>query len=464
MKPSRTVLLLAALVLAVSRASAQDAPVGVDQGALDREIAFYLEKTAVAPSDPAHFCYLADAYIKKARMTNAASWYDLARDAATTALKNDPENADAKVSLAEIAQARHDFPAARALLDDVLAQHPAHLNALGVSIVVHLAQGGVAAANHDADLLLAELPTSSGAMTYEALALESSGRDAEAEYFYTQALRWLEKEPAAAAEAWTRALFGRFLFRKGRYAEAREQYTKALHALPGYHLGLDLLGKLESAEGHQAQAIDYFTQAYEYYPTPLYLFDKALALRLDGDGEKAARLRDEAESILVAQVNADSTAHLRDLALVLLDKGGEENISLALKLAREESHRRRDHETLFALARAYFENKLYEEARRTIQEVLRSGIRIADYFHLAGLLEQRLDRPDRARLYFDLALQTNPEFAPAAQELKAARRSTWIRAARVGGVAATVIIAVILVMYLRWSRYRGMKKTRSMNQ
>ncbi len=442
------------LFIAAMGTPAQEAPVGTDQAQLDNEISFYLKKTADAPSDALHFAYLAEAYIRKARMTGEADWYDRAHKAATTSHRLNPFDPSARTALATIAHARHKFDEARHLLDDVLADHPSDAGALGASIIVHLAQGSVTAAGHDAELLLAALPQSPGALTYSALVLESQGRDAEADYQYREALRRLESDLAPASEAWTRSLYGRFLFRKGRTAEAREMYSKALRTLPGYHLGLFWLARLEIAEGNYREAADYLTQAFSLFPAPIYLFEKSRAMRSAGDQNGADQTRDQAARMMRSQLDADSTSHRVDLARVLLDKGAPEDIRMALLLLRDETTVRRDHETLFALATALYRNDERTEARRVLQEIFRTGIRIADYYHLAGLIERGESDPDRARSYFELALATNPEFEPAARDPNDARKPRWSKTVRLAVTVATIMSLLIFVMYLRSRRAR----------
>ena len=71
---------------------------------------------------------------------------------------------------------------------------------------------------------------------------------------------------------------------------------------------------------------------------------------------------------------------------------------------------RRDAETLDTLARVLFRLGRWNDARKAVREALETGVRDAEIFYRAGIIEEALGNEDGAIAYFQLAKETNPTF------------------------------------------------------
>lgn len=87
---------------------------------------------------------------------------------------------------------------------------------------------------------------------------------------------------------------------------------------------------------------------------------------------------------------------------------GDSDAAKALALAEEEAASRRDAETLDTLAWAQERAGRLEDARATLRDALRFGLRDAPMLARAAAIERALGDPDRARSLYRQALETDP--------------------------------------------------------
>src|SRR5204863_6270012 len=148
--------------------------------------------------------------------------------------------------LAKLANTRHDFRGAIALAREHLPQSRT-AGAYRVIATAQLAMGELVAASEAAETAVALSPDS-GSYLMRALVMQAQGRDAEAGFDFTRAAA--TEQPGSPAEAARlRALWGRFLMRRGELAEAALLFDEALRIAPELPLALALRGELRLRTG-----------------------------------------------------------------------------------------------------------------------------------------------------------------------------------------------------------------------
>ncbi len=338
---------------------------------------------------------LASLYLKKAKAVNDPAAYGASHDMARKSLELLPhDNPGAKMTLAGIAEARHDFPEARRLACEVLKDRPGHPEALALLVTAGLGVGAWDEALRAAEELSDWLPTM-GSWTLLALALEARGRDFEASHAFHAAIS-AEDLGESEGSAWARALLARHFMRRGRMAEARDLLNEALRIVPVHPKALGLLAELEARQGRTQAAERLYTRAFQKTRDPHFLIDLAVTLAGRGDAAGADARFAEAESLLRQEIAAGEFGHRGELTHMLLHRGRPEDLPEALVLANEEARRRRDLETLENLAWALSRAGRWLEARAVVREAIASGARRPELYSRAAEVERALGNSSRA--------------------------------------------------------------------
>ncbi|HEX3758582.1 MAG TPA: hypothetical protein VHW23_07730 [Kofleriaceae bacterium] len=361
---------------------------------------------------------LAELYFRRGQQDGDPADYQLAEARAQRSLAALASPNPAVLTLAKLADARHDF---RAAIE--LAHRHAGRSA-GARIIVataHLALGELAEADEAAGAALAIKPDTAGYLM-RALVRQAQGRDAEAEADFAHAARAEEPGDLQGA-ARLRALWGRFLLRRGEAAGAARVLDEALRIVPGFALATAMTGELALRTGHPADAARRFEQAFIASRQVRYLIDQARAAELAGDLATASGLRDQVEHLVRGELGAGGLGHRLDLAEVLIDRGRPADVAEAVGLAREEVARRGSYEARFQLARALARSGARDEAEHQVQAALASGAREAPLYELAARLAARRGDPATAALYTRLADQVDPD--RSGSDRSGSDRSGW---------------------------------------
>lgn len=391
--------------------------------ALDKEIAFYQERIRNDPESGLNRALLAKTYLKMARATGETSWYLLAEQTAQESLvKLSFHNDGAILALARVATAKHDFAEAIRLVEQVQGNE----DAFAIKVTANLATGNIEKASRAADSLV-NISPSVGSLTLRALVKVAQGNDQAAIQDFRQAIAAEEPEETGSSVS-ARTLLGRFYFKRGQLNKARQLYEETLRVLPQYPPALLNLAELEVRLGDYQAAERHYSQFFltsQRSPTVydhVVLRGMARVKALSGDQAGAKEWRDKAEARL--REDLSSFGHQRELARLLLERGGSKDVAEALALMQMEvrvspkSDRyasRRDTETLDTLAWALSLSGRWQEARAAMQEALRSGIRDAGLFYRAGVIEQALGNQPQSVAFFRLAQETDPTFDEQAQ-------------------------------------------------
>ncbi len=195
--------------------------VGMVMRALEDEIAFYQTRIQRDPKGGLDLAALAAAYLKLARASGEMHWYVLAEETAQRSLSHlSHDNMEARLVLARVAEARHDFPGAIRLLDTL----GTNVDALGIRVTSYLAMGKLSEADIAATALV-DLSPSLSSYTLRALVRLAQGKEILALEDFSVGLS-LEEPGETASSMWTRTLLGRFHARHGRLAPARALYEE----------------------------------------------------------------------------------------------------------------------------------------------------------------------------------------------------------------------------------------------
>lgn len=372
-------VLLAAIVIAMMAPAApgprNSATTSGLLAQIELEIAFYRQRSELHRGDGLDLAALADAYLRKARVSGWATWYLLAEQSARRSLANLPfGNIDARLVLADVAEARHDFVAATRHAEGVLRERPGQPRALATLATAQLARGDLAGAEDAARTLVARLPTATS-LALLAVAQAARGNDAAALASFDAAIRAEESSETWTA-AWTRVQLARLHLARGRLAEAEAELEAALAHVADYPLARLELAAVRLAQGRPTEGERLYAAVLDTASDSATVFDHvalqgvARARVLNGDATGAEEMWRRAETVLRADVNRDAFGHASSLAHLLLERGRAEDVSEAVALLQDEATRRRDPRTLDLLAWALLQAGRSTEARAVAEEAL----------------------------------------------------------------------------------------------
>ncbi len=361
-----------------------------------------LEERAATPiASPEDLGELADLYVRRALLGGDVTDYQRAEDMAhrSLALRASPNGA--AVVLAKVASARHDFRKAIEIARDAV-RIKATTGAYNLIASASLALGDLGEASAAAELAVTLRATPASFLT-RALVLQAQGRDAEAAFDFLQAVK-VEAHGDPEGAARTRALWGRFLIRRGELDGARLVIGEALRILPGDALSLAQAAELALHGGKFAEARNLFEQAFASSRQVRYLIDLARAQELSRDLPGATRSRTQVEQLIRRDLADKGLGHQLELVELLVDRGTPADLAEAVTLATQELERRASAETRFQLARALFRTGARSDAARQIHAVFASGAHDARYYELAA----RIDGGLRGAMYARQAAKLDP--------------------------------------------------------
>ncbi len=224
---------------------------------------------------------------------------------------------------------------------------------------------------------------------------------------YTRAahLRWLKGDLEGAIDlmqasvkaasprdpesiAWAYSRLATFELQRGRLADASRAAEAALRVVPDYAAALLARGRVQLAQARSAEAVATLRRAAARNQLPEYRWALADALRLANRAEEAVALE--------AELMATGADDPRTLALYLATR--QEDVALAVSLARGELEKRQDVFTLDALAWALVRAGRVEEASPVMDRALAEGTQDGRLFLHAAVIAAAAGRQaDAAR-------------------------------------------------------------------
>lgn len=408
--PSVAVAAIALLALVVAGLATAPAtpPAAAPQPVGDRlaaTIQQHQERLRRVPDDPLSWANLGTAYVEQARAIANPAYYAQAQGALDRSVQLQPDgNAAALIGLGALANARHDFPAARRYAEEAVALNPSSVEAYGVLADATTQLGDTAAATAAVQRMLDLRPgvTSFTRASYE---LELHGRTADARAAMQRAL---EAATSRDELAFCHYYLGELAWGGGDLDEADAQYARGLAAVPGDPALLQGRAKVLAARGRTDEAIDGYRMLTDRVPLAQYLLEYGELLESAGRVEEATaqyRLIAEQQRLYATQGSSDDLA----ASQVAADHGDPAE---AVRLAQAEWDRRQSVFTADALAWALHRAGRDAEALPYAERAAELGRRDAAADFHRGMILATLGRSGDAMAALDEALATNPHFSP----------------------------------------------------
>ncbi|WP_328312562.1 hypothetical protein OG432_21385 [Streptomyces sp. NBC_00442] len=358
------------------------------------------------PTDEASWAVLGAAYVERGERAADPSFYPRAEWALKRSLEVRPkDNQDAEIGLASLANARHDYAAARTLAEGVRARSANRWTLYPPLIEAYNGLGDAKGAAKAVERLL-ELRDGSASLTQAAEVYRAHGWREDATVAADEAVAHATS-PVQKAAALVAA--GDLAWERGEPDGALARYEAALHADPGAHAALAGRARAKAALGRTADAQRDYQAAIARLPRPEYVLELGELYESQGlDGD--------------ARTWFDK---LRELAA----RDGSNGVDDALVLGRFEADHGAVHAAVDrldaewkahpspaaedALGWAMYRAGDTEEALAHVRKATDSGVRSALFSYHQAMMERDLGQSGAARRHLQDALRTNPYFSPA---------------------------------------------------
>ncbi|MGN9816187.1 tetratricopeptide repeat protein [Streptomyces sp. SD11] len=366
------------------------------------------------PGDVRSWAELGTAYVERGERTAEPRYFPKADAALRTSLKGRPKgNTEAFRGLAALADARHDFRAARGWGEAAVAASPKRWTAYPALIDAYRGLGDYKNARRTLAQLM-ELPSGSRASRAQVLVRaglvyrDRGWREDSAATLSDAAA--LASAPAEQADCLVRV--GELAWERGEPAESLRAFEAALRADPGEHAARAGQGRALAALGRDSEALLAYQSALAKQPLPRYALELGElyeSLGLDG----AARAQYD---VLRARVREGNAAGVNEELVLGLFEADHGNAGSAVRRLRAEWAR---HPSVavadalgWALHRDGKDKEAIEFATRATDRVRGGGARIALYSFHRGMIERRLGKDSAARRHLGEALRISPVFSP----------------------------------------------------
>ncbi|CAM3958611.1 tetratricopeptide repeat protein [Kibdelosporangium persicum] len=355
------------------------------------------------PDDALGWAQLGTSYVELARITADASYYAKAQGALDKSLALRPAgNGPAMLGMGALANARHDFAAAKDWGLKALAVQPRSAEVYGVLADAYTQLGDEVGAM-DAVQNMLDLKPNVASFTRASYFFETHGRPDDARMALDRALA------AAGAPdeiAFCRYHLGELAFGSGDLDEAEKQYSQGLAVVQDQTL-LQGQAKVAAARGDVDKALDGYRKLVTRAPLPQYIMEYGELLDAAGRADEAAaqfEILARQHKLMEAQGATDDLA----AALMLADHGDKAE---ALRRAEAEWGRRRNVLVADALAWALHVNGRHAEALPYMEKAMASGWDNAMFAYHRGMIHLALGQLTDAEKYLARAVRTNPHFS-----------------------------------------------------
>jgi len=328
----------------------------------DDRIGMYSLMVKTKPEDLHYQVLLAGAYIQKTRETTDYSYLERAASILNSAISADNTNYEARRLLIETELERHLFAKAaessRRLIK-VDSADPWTWGTLGDALTEMGEYNEAAEAYQHMVNLRPDLASYNRASHFHFLFNDVPG-----------AIEIMKKAIEAGSSslenvAWCMVDLGNIYFKTGRYKEAADSFTNALHTFRGYHPAYAGLARTLAETGDLKGAIENYKRAQDITPLPDYaaaLFD---LYGKTGQTPLAQKQMDLLDAIDRVSRATGETAN-RNLVFAFADR--DIKLDRALSLAQGELEFRRDIYSYDALAWALYKNHQYAEAEQYMEK------------------------------------------------------------------------------------------------
>ncbi|MGH4032760.1 tetratricopeptide repeat protein [Actinomycetota bacterium Odt1-20B] len=366
------------------------------------------------PDDAASWSALATAYVEQARRGADPSYYPKAQRALERSLAARPAgNLDALIGMGALANARHDFAAARVWGERARRAAPDRWPVYPVLVDAYTQLGAYKDATAAVQRLL-DLKPALPAFARAGYELEMQGRTEEAAAALRRAL---DDATVPAERSFCLHRLGELEWERGDARAALARYEEALRADPDAHPALAGRAKARAALGDTDAARADYRRLTERVPLPEYVLERGeLEESLGREGE--ARRQYDVLRAEAALFEANGAGDDLTLGLFEADHGRPAD---AVRHLEREWQRRRSVLVADALGWALHRAGRSQEGLAYAREAGQLGWRRAEFAYHRGEIERALGMRDAARGHLREALRLNPHFSPL--RAPAARRA-----------------------------------------
>ncbi|CAM5485431.1 tetratricopeptide repeat protein, partial [Streptomyces fimicarius] [Streptomyces griseus] len=365
------------------------------------------------PEDAPSLATLGTAYVEWARRSADTAYYARAEQALKRSLEARPGergNGEAWVGLAALANARHDFLAAKRWGETVRKQQPKSWSVYPVLIDAYTGLGDQKAATAATEKF-GELRKGVPALARTADLYRGQGWREDALATAREAAD-RATQPAEKAEALHR--LGELAWERGEPEEAVAQFDAALRTDAGHHPALAGRARALVALDRTDEALAAYQSALEQLPRPEYALELGElyeSLGLDGDARtQYTKLRE-----MVAEARKAGADESLVLARFEADHGEPEAAVELLRAQWRGQHR--SAAVADALGWALHRAGKSEEGLEYAERAVDTGVRNASYAYHLGVIQRELADYGPARRNLEQAVRTNPAFSPLAAPL-----------------------------------------------
>ena len=345
--------------------------------------------------------HLADAYLDRSRATGSLDDLELAATALDRAALTAPYPEQVSVRRALVAFALHDFAGAMRRADEVLAENPADLAALGVAGDTRLETGDISGARVRYEELARLAPSPAAWSRLGRLAF-LTGDTTGAIRLVARAAATSLDEGAPDAVAYYQYQLGELRRAAGDLPGARAAYSASLRALPDYAPATAGLATVRATTGHLDEAIGLLERATARLPQPELVAALGDLYALDGRASEAEAQYRLVEGIAELSV---ATGSVYDRQLILFAADHERGIEGAVARARYELATRADIYGHDALAWALYRAGELDEAAVHADAALALGTNDPRLAYHAGLIAAARGDTGRAAELLGRAVQ-----------------------------------------------------------
>jgi tetratricopeptide (TPR) repeat protein len=373
---------------------------------LDRSIAALQRTLRKSPDDAGSLAALGLSYLTKGRLTADPTYYPKAGAVLRRSLLVDRSgNFRARLGLAVLAAARHDFTRALAWSRAAKRINPFNADIRGVmgDALVELGRYGAAARTLQQMVNLRPDLASYARISY----LRELHGDVRGAIRAMSTARDFAGGTGPDA-AWASYQLGELYLNSGWPARAGREYRRGMYLAPGYPLPEAGVAKVEAARGDFAAAAATLSEVVKRYPTPELVILLGDLYRAAGNTDQASRQYQLVRAIQ-GLYRANGVNNDLEVALFDADHGIAPNAAVAR--ARAEYRRRHSIHVADALAWTLYADRRYRPAWRHAHEALRLGTRNALFHFHAGMIAAALHHRSVARRHLATALDINPHFS-----------------------------------------------------
>jgi len=374
---------------------------------LEQTITTLQAHLADVPGDYVAWSTLGLAYVQQAKVTVNAAFYPKAEGVLKRSLAiNQADNFLADAGLAALANARHDFAAAKQHALDGLQINP-YSDVLYGALSDAETQLGEYDAAFAAAQRMVDLSPDTSSLARASYTWELRGDIEQATALMQHAL---DDAPTGANRAFAEFCLGELAFNSGDANAALGHYRAALDASPGDSAALRGKAKAEAALGQFLTATADYATVVEQTPEPSYLIEYGELLQSLGRTDEA----EQQYAVFAATQRlfaANGVEPDADATLFYADHGDP---AQALESA-ERGIRTRPFVVMHdAYAWALHVNGRDAEALAEADAALSTGMDNALFQYHRGMIELALGNKAEARPALERALAINPNFSPLA--------------------------------------------------